>query len=82
MSIVIFDPAAPINTGRAVYMSGTAAEDESGIEVFSRRSVARGGDAWTLDDIRPPAGLRLYRATASEQFVFTPEDRRVPLKLG
>jgi hypothetical protein len=36
-----------------------------GIEVFSRRSVARGGREWTSADLQPDAGLRLYRATAS-----------------
>ncbi|MGH2945035.1 MAG: pyridoxamine 5'-phosphate oxidase family protein [Solirubrobacteraceae bacterium] len=86
LSIVIFDSSVPINTGRGVYMSAVGeelpgAERERGIEIFSRRSVAQGAEEWTLDDVQSPARLRLYRATASEHFVFTPQDRRVPVSV-
>jgi hypothetical protein len=47
----------------------TGADLERGIDVFSRRSLGHGGSAWTPDDVRRPAGLRLYRATASEYSV-------------
>ena len=33
------------------------------------------------DDVGPTARLRLYRATASEQFVLSPEDERLPFSL-
>jgi hypothetical protein len=81
VSIVIFDSRAPIGTGRGVYMSAVAGQDERGIEVFSRRSISQGGAAWTLDDVRAPSRLRLYRAVASEQFVLTAGDDRVPVNL-
>jgi hypothetical protein len=54
---------------------------ERGIAVFSRRSEARGAGEWNLEDVRPPARLRLYRATASEHFVLDPQDRRMPVEL-
>jgi uncharacterized protein YhbP (UPF0306 family) len=86
VSIVIFDSSVPIGTGQGVYMSALARElvgDErsDGIEVFSRRSLAHGGDAWTLEHVEPPAPLRLYRATAREHFLLERGDRRLPVTL-
>jgi nitroimidazol reductase NimA-like FMN-containing flavoprotein (pyridoxamine 5'-phosphate oxidase superfamily) len=86
VSIVIFDSSVPIGTGRGVYMSGVAEElsgdaSEEAIEAFSRRSVAHEGREWTAADVRPPARLRLYRATAAEQFVLDEHDERVPVSL-
>jgi pyridoxamine 5'-phosphate oxidase-like protein len=84
LSIVIFDSRVPIDTGQGVYMSAVAeepssADSERGIDVFSRRSEAHGGRPWTLEDVRSPARLRLYRALASEHFVLGPHDERVPV---
>jgi hypothetical protein len=85
VSIVIFDSSVPIGTGKGVYVSAVAQElvvgDErtQGIEVFSRRSLEHGGRAWTLEDVDAPARLRLYRATAVEQWVLDENDRRLPL---
>jgi nitroimidazol reductase NimA-like FMN-containing flavoprotein (pyridoxamine 5'-phosphate oxidase superfamily) len=83
VGIVIFDSHA---TGgwKSVYMSALAEEMsgaglERGIESFSARSVEQGFGAWTEADVRPPARRRLYRATASEHYVLTPQDRRVRL---
>jgi nitroimidazol reductase NimA-like FMN-containing flavoprotein (pyridoxamine 5'-phosphate oxidase superfamily) len=86
VSIVIFDSSVPIGTGQGVYMSGAAEElsgeaSDAAIEVFSRRSLAHGGRAWTVADVRPPAPHRLYRATATEQFVLDEHDERVPVSL-
>jgi len=86
VSIVIFDSSVPIGTGRGVYMSAVARqlagdEREEGIEIFSRRSLAHGGHAWTPADVQEPARLRLYRATAVEQYVLDTGDRRVPVTL-
>jgi nitroimidazol reductase NimA-like FMN-containing flavoprotein (pyridoxamine 5'-phosphate oxidase superfamily) len=69
LSIVIFDSSVAIGTGRGVYISAVArrldgAEAAEGIEIFSRRSLAHSGRAWTPADVQPPAELRLYRATA------------------
>lgn len=86
VSIVVFDSQAPIGTGQGVYMPAVAeevtdAELERGIEVFSRRSLAHGGPAWTLDDVQGAAGIRLYRATAAEHSILAKDgrpDHRVP----
>ena len=85
--IVIFDSTVPMGTGQAVYAEATVEllqgeDEERGIGVFSARSEANGGPAWTVDDIRPPAPLRLYRATASAHFVLGANDERVPVTLG
>jgi hypothetical protein len=48
------------------------------IEVYSRRSVAHGAGEWTVADVSPPADLRLYRATATEQWIGR-RDRRQAL---
>ena len=83
LSIVIFDSSAPIDTGNGVYMSAVAEEilgdeRETGIDVFSRRSLAHGGRPWTLQDVDAPAKLRLYRATARDVYVLDPHtDRRL-----
>lgn len=87
VGIVIFDSTVPIGTGKAVYMAAQAeqvTEDDEitrGMSVFSERSLAQGGRAWTPADVGRSGGLRLYRAHASEQFVLSPEDERLPLAL-
>jgi Pyridoxamine 5'-phosphate oxidase len=87
LGIVIFDSTVPISSGEAVYMAAraeqvTAADEvERGMAVFSGRSLAQGGHEWTPDDVSPSARLRLYRALASEQFVLSQEDERLPFSL-
>lgn len=81
LSIVIFDSRAPIGTGEGVYMDAVAeqlGEPEEAIGIFSRRSVAQGGSEWTAADVSPPAVLRLYLATATEQWLGR-RDRRQAL---
>jgi Pyridoxamine 5'-phosphate oxidase len=85
LSIVIFDSGVPIGTGVGVYMDAvaeqiTGADAEHGMALFSRRSVAQGGHEWTVADVSPPAELRLYRATVSEQWLGE-RDRRTPVNL-
>lgn len=80
LSIVVFDSRVRMGTGQAVYMAAVAdepagAERERGLEVFSRRSLARGGREWTLDDLEPAGHVRLYRATVSEHWVLDPDLR-------
>jgi len=88
VSIVVFDLQVPIGTGQGVYMSAVAEELEGddlnrGMDVFSRRSEAHGGQReWKVEDVRPPALYRLYRATASEHSVLDPSaspDHRTPV---
>jgi nitroimidazol reductase NimA-like FMN-containing flavoprotein (pyridoxamine 5'-phosphate oxidase superfamily) len=85
-SIVIFDSTVPISTGRAVYMSASVTEVSEqerpdALGVFSRRSVSHGGDEWTAEEVVAPAPLRLYRATAVEQYVLDEHDDRIPVTL-
>jgi Pyridoxamine 5'-phosphate oxidase len=91
VGIVVFDSRAPIGTGQGVYMPAAAeevtggAELERGIDAFSRRSVAHGGVAWSLDDVQGQAGLRLYRATAVEHSILAKDgrpDHRIPVDVG
>ena len=85
VSIVVFDSTVPIDTGQGVYMTAVAEHVErdevtDGIELFSQRSLSHGGRPFTANDIRTPARLRLYRATALEHYVLEPgTDRRVPV---
>jgi hypothetical protein len=80
LSIVVFDSQAPVGEGQGVYMSAVAeqlegADAERGIEIFSSVSVSHGARPWTLEDVREPAVLRLYRARVSEHWVLDPERR-------
>ena len=79
-SVVVFDSQAQVGKGQGVYMSAdaerlTGVDAERGIEVFSRVSVSHGAKTWTVEDVREPAALRLYRARVSEHWVLDPERR-------
>lgn len=83
LAIVIFD-SHEAGGWKAVYMSAVAeqlADVDEAIEIFSRRGEAQGLRRWTTEDVLPPARHRLYRATASEQFVLDPHDQRHPVDL-
>jgi nitroimidazol reductase NimA-like FMN-containing flavoprotein (pyridoxamine 5'-phosphate oxidase superfamily) len=90
VGIAIFDSHAEIGTGQGAYMSATAIlvegdETARGIEAFSRRSIAHGGHEWTSQDVRPGAGLRLYRATADAHWILARDgqpDHRIPVPLS
>jgi Pyridoxamine 5'-phosphate oxidase len=86
LSIVIFNSLVPINRGQAVYMSAAAdrpadSELDRGLEVLSDRSEAEGERRWTRADVEGDASLRLYRATASEHFILSEDDDRIPVSL-
>jgi nitroimidazol reductase NimA-like FMN-containing flavoprotein (pyridoxamine 5'-phosphate oxidase superfamily) len=72
ISIVVFDSSQALGTGQAVYMAAVAEEvddaavQERGMEVFNRWGQLQGGRPWTLDEVRPPESIRLYRATVGE----------------
>jgi hypothetical protein len=57
-------------------------DEEHWVEIFSRRSEALGWPALTIDDVRAPAALRLYLASAAKLFVLGPNDDRIPVDLG
>jgi hypothetical protein len=86
VGVVIFDSQVQISTGQAVYMRAVAERltaADRGIDVFSRRSQQHGARAWTPEDVEPPARLRLYRTTATEQWVLDPAavgDERTPVR--
>jgi hypothetical protein len=46
--------------------------------MFSERSLRFGAGEWTAERVRA-VGVRLYRATASTQYVLDEGDRRVPV---
>jgi pyridoxine/pyridoxamine 5'-phosphate oxidase len=80
LAIVIFDSTVAEGEGQAVYIEAEAEPaGDAGIDVFSQRSVARGGEAWTSADVSPPASLRLYRATAQAHYLLDDHDRRFPV---
>jgi hypothetical protein len=89
VSIVVFNSQVPIGTGQGVYMSAlaeevTGSDVEPGIDIFSRRSLEHGGTAWTADDVRGQALIRLYRATAREHSILAKDgrpDHRIPVSL-
>jgi hypothetical protein len=86
VGIVIFDSRTAINTGGGAYMSAVAAEVtgaelDRGIGVFSERSLVHGAGEWTRADVLAPARLRLYRATATEHYVLSSGDERIPVSV-
>jgi hypothetical protein len=87
VGIVVFDSHAPISTGQAVYMCADAGlvpldDLERCVDVFSRACQGRGGAPWSADDLGPGSRRRLFRATASEQWILDDHDRRIPVSLG
>jgi pyridoxine/pyridoxamine 5'-phosphate oxidase len=87
VGIVIFDSTVGQGAAEAVYVEAEAeqlgrAEEERGIEIFNRRSEALGWPSWTVADVREPAQLRLYGATASALYVLGPGDVRIAVELG
>ena len=87
VGIVIFDSTVAPGRGQAVYMSAVAVELADpdlgwGLSIYNRGSEAQGLRPWSLDDVRPPARHRLYAASASEHFVLSPRDERLPVHPG
>lgn len=87
VGIVVFDSHARIGTGQAAYFAATAAQVvdaadlERGLEVFTRRSRAHGGRAWTAADVTGESGMRFYRAIAQQRWVLAKDgkpDHRIP----
>ena len=87
VGMVVFDSQVAIGTGQGIYMSGLAeiVEDDetaAGIDAFSRRSLAHGGPAWTGEDVRDGADMRLYRARADRHSILAKDgrpDHRIPV---
>jgi nitroimidazol reductase NimA-like FMN-containing flavoprotein (pyridoxamine 5'-phosphate oxidase superfamily) len=86
IAIVVFDSQVAPGAAQALYMRAQAGEVadsglEAALELFSRRSLAQNLKEWTLADVQAPARHRLYRATASEQFILSSGDERLPVEL-
>jgi hypothetical protein len=86
VGIAIFDSTVPINTGGGLYISGVARElpaheTPEGMKIFAKRSLSHGGEEMTVDDVREPAHLRLYQATAQAIYVLDEEDQRIEVDL-
>ena len=75
IAITMFDSTVPVGGAAAVYMTGRAAqvdeaELERGFAVFTQRLERDSlGRAWSLDEVLPPAKLRLYQAKVTEHHV-------------
>jgi pyridoxine/pyridoxamine 5'-phosphate oxidase len=87
VGIVIFDSTVGQGEAEAAYIEAEAerlegADEERGIEIFNRRSESLGWPSWSVADVREPAPLRLYGATASSLFVLGPGDERIGVELG
>jgi pyridoxine/pyridoxamine 5'-phosphate oxidase len=87
VAIVIFNSTVGAGGAEAVYAEAQAeqvdgAEEEHWIDVFNRRSEALGWPSWSVEDVREPARLRLYLATASALFLLGPNDERLAVELG
>jgi nitroimidazol reductase NimA-like FMN-containing flavoprotein (pyridoxamine 5'-phosphate oxidase superfamily) len=79
LSIVVFDSSAAPSEATALYMSATAAEDETGIEAYAAHSAAQGQPAYTLADVTGDSEFRLYRAVVHDRWQLAPGSRRVPV---
>ena len=84
IAIVIFDSTVSVGAAEALYLEAVAeqvADDrvETAIAAYSKRSQACGARAWEAAEVRPPAPVRLYRATAGARFVLGPGDQRLPV---
>jgi pyridoxine/pyridoxamine 5'-phosphate oxidase len=86
LAIVIFDSQQRPGTGEAVYISARAEqvpepELDRCLSIFSTISQGQDLAAWNRPDVQPPARLRLYHATATEHFVLSSSDERLPIVL-
>jgi pyridoxine/pyridoxamine 5'-phosphate oxidase len=87
VGIVIFDSTQPPNTGEGVYLSATAAlvpgdDVDRGLAVYSDASEAKGIAGFQRSDVQAPARLRLYHAIATERFILTGKDARLPVDIA
>lgn len=83
VAITIYDSHRP-GGWSAVYMAAVAEElddvDDT-LSALNRRSEAQGLRAWARAEVVAPGEFRLYRATATEQFVLDDHDARLPVHL-
>jgi nitroimidazol reductase NimA-like FMN-containing flavoprotein (pyridoxamine 5'-phosphate oxidase superfamily) len=83
VAIAIYDSHRP-GSWTALYMAAVAQElddVDDPLAAFNRRSAAQELRAWSHAEVVPPAEFRMYRATATEQFVLDDHDSRLPVHL-
>jgi nitroimidazol reductase NimA-like FMN-containing flavoprotein (pyridoxamine 5'-phosphate oxidase superfamily) len=83
VAITIYDSHRP-GDWSALYMAAVAEElehVEDALDAFNRRGEAQGLRAWSREEVVPPGDFRLYRATATEQFVLNDHDTRLAVHL-
>ena len=79
IAIAIFDSTVTPGEAQALYMAATAEQaDPEEIGVFARVSAQQGLSVWTAADVSESARHRLYRATATEHYLLSPSDERIP----
>jgi nitroimidazol reductase NimA-like FMN-containing flavoprotein (pyridoxamine 5'-phosphate oxidase superfamily) len=79
IAIAIFDSSVMPGDAKALYMAATAEQVDPGeIGVFARVSERQGLTAWGEADVSEPARHRLYRATATEHYLLSQTDERIP----
>lgn len=84
VAITIYDSHGP-GSWSALYMAAVAQklnDVDDALEAFNRRSEAQGLRAWSRAEVVPPGEFRLYRATATEQFVLDDHDARLAVHLS
>jgi hypothetical protein len=85
LGIVIFDSRQEPGNVDAVYLSARGREVperelDRCLGIFTAASEQQGLAAWVRADVQAPARLRLYHAAASEHFVLSSMDERVPTR--
>jgi nitroimidazol reductase NimA-like FMN-containing flavoprotein (pyridoxamine 5'-phosphate oxidase superfamily) len=84
VAMTIYDTGGP-GSWSAFYMAAVAQrldDVDDALEAFNRRAHAQGLRPWSRAEITPPGEFRLYRATATEQFVLDDHDARLPVDLS
>jgi hypothetical protein len=77
VAIVVFDSTESPGIGQALYMEAIAAEVAEAERERGVTAVSRAGPSapqWTAEDVRAPAGHRLYAATVRRWWVLGEED--------
>ncbi len=83
VAIAIYDSHRP-GSWTAFYMDAVAEElgdVDDALEAFNRVSEAQGLRSWSRAEVLPSGEFRLYRASATAQFVLDDHDARLTVEL-
>lgn len=86
LALVVFDSRQRPGTGAGVYVTARAeqvpdAEVDRCLGIYAAASRAQGLAAWSRADVESPARHRLYHAQATEHFVLSQGDERIPVAM-